>query len=139
MRARSIDGVVTIRPTASGDELLSSLAEHNVGALVVSTDGTDILGIVSERDVVRHLQAQGSVSTASVESMMTSPVFTCGLNESVSDLMRTMTTHRIRHVPVVEEGALVAIVSIGDIVKQRMEELEFERKELENYVSSSTT
>ena len=139
IEGKAVHGVKTIRPTANGAELLSALVENNVGALVVSTDGTDIAGIVSERDVVHRLHADGSVSHTQVADLMTTPVFTCGPDESVSALMRTMTTHRIRHVPVVEEGALVAIVSIGDIVKTRIDELEFERNELENYVSSSTT
>jgi CBS domain-containing protein len=136
---KAINGVLTIQPTARGSELLSALVENNVGALVVSNDGTDIVGIVSERDIVRHLHKDGSIAEVSVADLMTTPVFTCELQESVSSLMRTMTTHRIRHVPVIDEGALVAVVSIGDIVKNRIGELEFERNELEHYVSSSQT
>jgi len=136
---KSIQGVLTIRPTADGTELISTLVENNVGALVVSNDGSDIVGIVSERDIVRHVHNEGSVAGSTVADLMTAPVFTCEPDASVSELMRTMTTHRIRHVPVVEDGALLALVSIGDIVKQRIDELEFERNELEHYVSSSTT
>ena len=94
--------VVTVRPDATVRDLLDLLAEHNVGALVVSCDGTTVDGIVSERDVVRRLHADESLLEAPVSSIMTAPVHTCGTDATVDDLMSVMTERRFRHVPVVE-------------------------------------
>ncbi|QNN51923.1 CBS domain-containing protein [Nocardioides mesophilus] len=126
--------VVTISPDATVRELLARLAEHNVGALIVSSDGHSVGGIVSERDVVRHLHADEDVLDAPVTRIMTSEVHTCGLDETLNSLMQVMTEGRFRHVPVVVEGRLSGIVSIGDVVKHRMRELEFERDQLDHYV-----
>ena len=103
-------------------ELMALLAEHNVGALVVSEDGNDVAGIVSERDVVRHLKEDESVLDSAVSTIMTSEVQTCTRDQRINDLMQVMTTGRFRHIPVVEDGRLVGIVSIGDVVKHRMSE-----------------
>ncbi len=130
-------GVVTVTPQASIRELVSLLAEHNVGALVVSQDGKAVEGIVSERDVVRRLQSDPDVLDAAVDSIMTSDVASCDPHDSVDALMRLMTDRRIRHVPVVTDGALQGIVSIGDVVKSRIGELEFERDQLNNYVANT--
>jgi len=126
--------VVTIRPDASVRDLVGLLAEHNVGALVVSEDGESVLGIVSERDVVRRLHADESVLDSQVGQIMTSEVRTCTAGDGLTDLMQTMTEHRIRHVPVVDDGRLTGIISIGDVVKNRIGELEFERDQLDSYV-----
>ncbi|GAB1817559.1 CBS domain-containing protein [Herbidospora sp. RD11066] len=127
--------VVTVSPNATVTELLSLLAEHNIGAVVVSADGQTISGIVSERDVVRHLhQRGGTVLGEPVSSIMTAEVRTCGPDENVEDLRKTMTVHRFRHVPVVQDGRLVGIVSIGDVVKTAIEELEAERAHLVGYM-----
>jgi CBS domain-containing protein len=131
--------VVTISPDATVRELIALLAEHNVGALVVSTDGRSVEGIVSERDVVRRLNDDEQVLLATVATIMTTEVRTAEPSEHVNDLMQLMTEHRIRHVPVVKEGALHGIISIGDVVKSRMSELEFERDQLDNYVHSQQT
>jgi CBS domain-containing protein len=131
--------VITIRPDATVRELIGLLAEHNVGALVVSEDGTGVHGIVSERDVVRRLKDDASVLDAAVSAIMTSEVRTCTGQESVNDLMEIMTSGRFRHIPVVEDGRLTGIVSIGDVVKHRMSELEFERDQLDHYVQTSQT
>ncbi|UMB71301.1 CBS domain-containing protein [Mycobacterium paraterrae] len=129
------DAVVTIDPDATVAELLAGLAEHNIGAMVVSgQDG--VKGIVSERDVVRQLHAHGaSLLTQPVETIMTSVVSTCCKDDTVDSLTLLMTENRVRHVPVLEHGKLVGIVSIGDVVKTRMEELESEHEQLQSYIT----
>ncbi|QIX27492.1 CBS domain-containing protein [Nocardioides sp. JQ2195] len=129
--------VVTIRPDATVRELISLLRDHNVGALVVSTDGSSVDGIVSERDVVRRVLDDADMLEAPVSSIMTTQVQTCEGTAAVTDLMQVMTEHRIRHVPVLTDGALTGIISIGDVVKSRIGELEFERDQLDNYLHKS--
>ena len=131
--------VVTVRPDASVRDLIGMLAEHNIGALVVSTDGARVEGIVSERDVVRRLHEDEKVLDAPVSAIMTSAVHTCEGDQPVTSLMAVMTDQRVRHVPVVENGRLAGIVSIGDVVKSRMSELEFERDQLDSYVHGAQT
>ena len=129
--------VVTISPDASVGELLEQLAHHGIGALVVSSDGQGVDGIVSERDVVRHLHSRGvDVLQARVSEIMSAEVTTCGPNDSVEQLMRQMTNLRVRHIPVVVDGVLHGIVSIGDVVKHRIDELQLERDELVGYLNS---
>lgn len=128
--------VVTVAPEETVRDLLASLAAHNVGALVVSADGEAIEGIVSERDIVRHLQRRGAgLLDAPVSSIMTADVHTRGPDDAVDDLSELMTRRRIRHVPVVADGRLEGIVSIGDVVKARLDELQFERDQLTNYIT----
>ena len=129
--------VLTITPDAGVRDLLALLAEHNIGALIVSGDGTSVDGIVSERDVVRHLHHDGTVVNNTVGAIMTTSVETCALDTPLDDLMKVMTERRIRHVPVVDDGRLVGIVSIGDVVKHRMDQLQFERDQLDSYVHRS--
>ncbi len=131
------EAVVTVTPSATVRELLGTLAEHRIGAVVVSS-GAGIAGIVSERDVVRHLHAAGpEVLERTVGSIMTTEVVTCRRETPVDELMTTMTERRIRHVPVVDEhGAIVGIVSIGDLVKSRISELEGERDDLVGYIGN---
>ena len=132
---RKGDMVVTIRPTESVEQLLAMLEEHRIGAVVVSEDGETVAGIVSERDVVRHLYRDGAaVLLAPISQIMTADVRTCEPDVPIEDLARTMTEHRIRHVPVVVDGKLRAIVSIGDIVKHRIDELQAERDQLVGYI-----
>jgi len=143
MRIREVLGskasqdVVTITPDAGVRDLIALLAEHNVGALIVSSDGAAVEGIVSERDVVRHLHHDGTVINNTVGAIMTTEVETCPSDTLLDDLMKTMTDRRIRHVPVVDDGRLVGIVSIGDVVKHRMDQLQFERDQLDSYVHQS--
>ena len=134
LHAKPSHQVVTIAPDAKVRELIALLADHNVGALIVSTDGTTVEGIVSERDVVRHLHSDGAVVDNTVRAIMTTTVETCDEDTLVDELMRTMTEHRVRHVPVVTDGRLVGIISIGDVVKHRIDQLEFERDQLDSYV-----
>jgi CBS domain-containing protein len=130
------DSVATIGPDATVAGVVAELARHGIGALVVSSDGAHIEGIVSERDVVRRLnQVGGTLLDQPVSSIMTPTVRTCSPDDDVESLIVTMTEHRIRHVPVVSNGGLAGIVSIGDVVKSRMDELEQDRKALFNYIN----
>ncbi len=130
--------VITVTPEETVSGLLALLAEHRIGAVVVSTDGSSVDGIVSERDVVRHLHSSGtSVLDAPVSQIMTSEVTTGSADDNIADLAATMTEMRVRHVPIVDaDGKLAAIVSIGDIVKHRLSELQSERDQLRDYISS---
>ena len=132
--------VVTVEPGTDVRTLLGVLAEHGIGAVVVSSDGRSIDGIVSERDIVRALAARGAtVLSEQVSEIMTGEVQTCGPGAHIDELMRTMTQGRFRHVPVVVDGALAGIVSIGDVVKRRVDELESERDSLSRYITSGST
>ncbi|HET6794049.1 MAG TPA: CBS domain-containing protein [Acidimicrobiales bacterium] len=133
--SRKGNAVVTVAPDRSVADVLAELADHNIGALVVSSDGVRVEGIVSERDVVRHLHATGpGVLSDPVSSIMSTEVHTCAPNAEVESLVSLMTTRRVRHVPVVQDGSLIGIVSIGDVVKSRMDELEADRKALVDYI-----
>jgi CBS domain-containing protein len=132
--AKPSQEVVTIAPDAGVRDLVAALAEHNVGALIVSTDGSTVEGIVSERDVVRHLHHDGTVINNTVRAIMTTDVETCEKEVLLDDLMKVMTDRRIRHVPVVDGDALIGIVSIGDVVKHRIDQLQFERDQLDSYL-----
>jgi CBS domain-containing protein len=127
--------VFTIAPTATVRELLDVLADLNVGALVVSDDGSSMLGIVSERDIVRKLRDVPDARSVAVRDIMTTDVRVCSPADSFGALMAVMTEHRVRHVPVLDDGRLVGVLSIGDAVKHRMEQLEFERDQLSSYVA----
>jgi CBS domain-containing protein len=134
IREKSTNDVITITPDATVRDLLALLAEHNIGAVIVSGDGSAVDGIVSERDVVRKLNGHDEILDAPVEQIMTAVVQTCQPDYDVDQLMIQMTQLRIRHVPVVDDGDLIAVVSIGDVVKSRITQLEFERDQLDNYV-----
>ena len=128
--------VVWVDPQSTIRELVSTLSERNLGAVVVSGDGSSIAGIVSERDVLRHLVEGVNFLDQPVSSIMTTDVLTCTPEDSVESLMSAMTDRRVRHFPVVDHrGALTGIVSIGDLVKSQIAQLQFERDQLEGYVS----
>jgi CBS domain-containing protein len=128
--------VETVEPTATVAELIERLSTHNVGALPV-VDAGELIGIVSERDVVRRLHAGGAgILDARVADIMTAGVTTCAPSDFVPDLARVMTAGRFRHLPVVEDGKLVGIVSIGDLVKARIDTLESEKEQLQSYIAS---
>lgn len=128
--------IFAITPQASVAELVRTLADRKVGALLVRESDGAIAGIVSERDIVRALGTRESVLHDPVASIMTTDVVTVSQDADVSDLMRLMTDRRIRHVPVVDEDdTLVGVVSIGDVVKNRMDELESERAALMDYIT----
>jgi CBS domain-containing protein len=129
--------VATVTPDATVVQVLAGLAEHGVGALVVTEDAKRILGIVSERDIARALHHDGTAALdRPVRDVMTAEVRTCGPDDTVDSLMALMTERRIRHVPVVVDGELVGIVSIGDVVKHRVHELEHENTALVEYIQS---
>jgi len=132
-----VGAVVTVSPDSTVRELLDTLAEHRIGAVVVESD-LGLVGIVSERDVVRHLRASGAtILDRPVSRIMTADVVTTRPHAAVEEVMATMTDRRIRHLPVLDDaGALVGIVSIGDIVKSRISELESERDDLVGYIGA---
>jgi CBS domain-containing protein len=128
--------VITVRPSATVLEVVGLLKEYNLGAVVVSPDGREVVGIVTERDIVRRLLEGTDFLSGPVSAIMTSDVLTCTAQDSVRSLMTTMTEQRIRHLPVVDDnGRLTGIVSIGDAVKSHITQIEFERDQLEGYVS----
>ena len=130
--------VATIVGSESVRTALGLLAEKGIGALVVSADGRHVEGIVSERDVARGLHEHGAGLLAEpVSSLMTAEVHTCPTTASVHDLAQMMTHHRVRHVPVVDDdGLLIGIVSIGDVVKARLDELEAEQRHMVDYIQN---
>ena len=133
LRSKGSD-VATVDPGLSVSGLIAELARHNVGAMVV-VEHEAVVGIVSERDVVRQINERGSaLLNAPVAEIMTSSVVTCDPHDSVDSLAETMTERRIRHMPVLDEGRLVGIVSIGDVVKSRISQLESDREQLESYI-----
>ena len=130
------DAVVTIPPTATIAEAVDLLSAKRIGALVVSADGAVPQGILSERDIVRGLGAEGpSLLDRRVETAMTRAVVTCGPTDQIADLMALMTERRIRHVPVLRNGRLAGLVSIGDVVKSRVDEIEYEASSLKTYIA----
>ena len=135
LASKGSNAIFTISPDASIRELLDVLADRNVGAMVVSDDGETMIGIVSERDVVRKLRDVDNARDVTVASIMTTDVQVAGPEDSFTSLMLAMTEHRVRHIPVLDDGRLVGVLSIGDAVKHRMEQLEFERDQLNKYVS----
>ncbi|OKL54690.1 histidine kinase [Bowdeniella nasicola] len=124
--------VVTLSSESSISTLLATLAKHSIGAVVV-VDGDKVVGIVSERDVVRHLADTESVE-GQISSIMSRDLQTCGRDDDIRHLAAKMTERRIRHLPVMDGDELVAIVSIGDVVKSRLDDLEAERDHLHDYV-----
>lgn len=130
--------VTTIEPTKTLHDAVRVLEQHGIGALVVSEDGSHVAGILSERDIVRAVARHGAEALDSpVSGVMTHSVTTCDREATADQLLRTMTESRFRHVPVVEDGALVGIVSIGDVVKSRIEALEVKAENLEAYVTGT--
>lgn len=130
--------VATIHQDATVDEAVTLLHTRAIGALVVSDDGKLVGGIISERDIVAALALYGKeVSTLRVAEVMTRPVVTCAPEDSVAELMAEMTNRRIRHLPVVRNGQLCGIVSIGDLVKSRLDEIEFEADSMRSFIAGA--
>ena len=131
-------GIVTLAPNKSVRDALALLAEKRIGTVVISPDGTRIAGILSERDIVRELAERGAeILDEPVEALMTADVQTCTAHENVRRLLERMTEGRFRHMPVVEDGRLVGIVSLGDAVKYRLEEVRDERNALRDFVAGA--
>jgi len=135
---RKGSAVVTVPPDLPVTGLLATLAEHNIGAVLVTDDGMHVVGVASERDVVRALAARGvQVLGAPVRDIMSTELTVASPADTLDRVMVQMTERRVRHIPVLADDALVGIVSIGDVVKTRMDELESERAQLIGYISSS--
>jgi len=132
------DGVVTIAPTATIAEAVELLCRKRIGALVVSAGGAEPQGILSERDIVHGFGARGEALLGErVQDLMTKTVVTCSPQDRVADLMALMTERRIRHIPVLRNGRLAGLVSIGDVVKNRLDEIELETSSLKAYVAGA--
>ncbi len=128
--------VVTVGPGASVGEVARTLKTEGIGAVVVTGDGESVAGIVSERDIVRALVEHGrDLLEKPVSEVMTSQVVTCAPDDRLDDIRRTMTERRVRHLPVLKKWRLAGIISIGDVVKSRLEELEAESSQLRDYIS----
>ncbi len=130
--------VATIRPDATVANAVDLLHRERIGAIVVSADGTSVDGILSERDIVIALAEDGADLLARpVADIMTRTVITCDPSDTVGDLMAEMTNRRIRHFPVVTDGRLIGIVSIGDLVKSRLDEVEFEASSMRSFIAGA--
>lgn len=130
--------VVTVRPQSTLGEVSRILAEHRIGTVVVTADDNVILGILSERDIVRAVATLGAVALdAPVSAHMTAEVQTTRSEELIRSIMEQMTQGRFRHIPVVEGGQMIGIISIGDVVKQRLAEIEAEASAMRDYIASA--
>jgi len=135
LKAKPVEGVVTITPGASLTEAVRLLAEKRIGALVVSPDGKRVAGILSERDIVRELGKRGvGCMSDTVDAVMTKKIVSCAPSDTVEDIMQKMTDGRFRHMPVMEGNAMVGLISIGDVVKARLSELAMEKDALEGMI-----
>jgi CBS domain-containing protein len=130
--------VITIEPTATLADAIKLLGQHHIGAVVVTGADRRLIGILSERDIVRTLGEQGAAALqAPVSESMTRKVVTCAETETISEIMERMTAGKFRHVPVIDQGRLVGIVSIGDVVKLRLQEMERESDALRDYIRTA--
>jgi len=130
--------VTTIEPNATLEAAIALLAQRRIGALVVLGPGSRVIGILSERDIVRVLAAEGAAAlNAPLAQVMTRKVSTCSETDTVSTIMEQMTTGKFRHVPVVDQDRLIGIVSIGDVVKHRLKEMERESEALRDYIQTA--
>jgi CBS domain-containing protein len=131
--------VATVAPHAKIAEAAAMLRREGIGALVVSRDGSAVDGIISERDIVHGLAGLGAgLLDTKVETLMTRRVFTCSPRDTIADLAAEMTQRRIRHIPVLRDGALAGIVSIGDVVKARLDEMEYETNSLRSFIAGAS-
>lgn len=132
------NNVVTIEPTATLEQAIAALAQHRIGALVVTGAEHCVIGILSERDVVRALWTRGAAALKEpLAQTMTREVVTCNEADAINDIMERMSHGRFRHIPVVEQDRLVGIVSIGDVVKHRLGELARESEALRDYIQTA--
>lgn len=127
--------VVTVKPGSLVQDAAKVLAERRIGTVVVSSDGSEAAGILSERDIVREIGNRGpGCMSDSVDELMTKELVTCGRNEDAVAVLEKMTEGRFRHMPVVEEGKLVGLITLGDVVKARLSELAMEKDALEGMI-----
>ena len=137
LRGKATGGVITIDPDARLDSAVALLALERIGSVVVSADGRRALGILSERDIVRVLAEQGAGAMSdAVEAHMTRDIESCTRSDSAESVLQRMTDGRFRHMPVVEDGRMWGIVTIGDVVKARLSELAMEKTALEGMITS---
>ncbi len=135
LKSKSDSGVVTVQPGSTVAKVVELLSTRRIGAVVVSPDGRRLVGIVSERDVVRELGRRGAACLAdTVDSLMTARVVTCGRQDQTDQVLQTMTDGRFRHMPVMEGAQMVGLISIGDVVKARLSELAMEKDALEGMI-----
>ena len=135
LRAKSDDGVVTLPPGSSVADAAKMLSTRRIGAIVVSPDGKQVAGIVSERDIVRELSMKGAACMSeTVDDMMTAEIVSCALADSSDVVLVRMTEGRFRHMPVIEAGEMVGLISIGDVVKAQLQKLEMEKDALEGMI-----
>ncbi|GIL00311.1 MAG: inosine-5-monophosphate dehydrogenase [Alphaproteobacteria bacterium] len=130
--------VLTAGPDTPLSAIIDSLARHKVGAIVVTNAAGAVVGIVSERDIVREIAGRGAgVLDEPVANCMTRKVVSCAESDTVNDVMNVMTVNRFRHLPVVSNGRLAGIVSIGDVVKRKIEQVERDAEEMRNYIATA--
>ena len=135
LKSKSDDGVVTVQPAATLTSVVELLSSRKIGAVVVSADGKHVAGILSERDIVRELGKRGPACLSDkVDSVMTARVVTCNRSDDAQVVLQKMTDGRFRHLPVVEAGEMVGLISIGDVVKARLAELHMEKDALEGMI-----
>lgn len=135
LKSKADDGVVTIAPGTSLADAARLLAQRRIGAVVVSPDGKRVAGILSERDIVRELAAQGAACMATtVDAVMTTAIVTCGRSDGSDTVLAMMTKGRFRHLPVLDGDDMIGLISIGDVVKAQLSELAMEKEALEGMI-----
>jgi len=135
LKSKADVGVMTIAPDATVADAAAQLSARKIGSLVVSDDGEKVMGILSERDIVREVGKRGAgCLTEAVSEMMTKKLVTCDTHETADAVLQTMTNGRFRHMPVVEDGQMVGLITIGDVVKARLSELAMEKDALEGMI-----
>ena len=135
LKSKSDDGVVTLPPDTPLAKVVDLLSQRRIGAIVISHDGKAVLGILSERDVVRELGRRGPACLAdAVDNIMTAKIVSCGRNDRTDDVLQKMTDGRFRHMPVMEGDQMVGLISIGDVVKARLMELAADKDALEGMI-----
>ena len=135
LKSKGSDEVVTVKPGTSVAEAARVLSDKRIGSVVVSSDGQDVAGILSERDIVRELGKRGpSCLSDRVDDMMTTRIVSCSLEDKAEHVMAEMTRGRFRHMPVMEGGRMIGLITMGDVVKQRLTELSMEKDALEGMI-----
>jgi CBS domain-containing protein len=135
LKSKADVGVVSVKPTAHVSEAVKLLSEKGIGTVVVSADGTSLDGILSERDIVREMGKRGtSCLNEPVSQMMTAKLITCSPSDNAIEVLEMMTNGRFRHLPVLEDGKMIGLISIGDVVKARLAELAMEKDALEGMI-----
>jgi CBS domain-containing protein len=135
LKGKKNDGVITVAPGTSVEKAAGVLSENRIGSVVISDDGKTFSGILSERDIVRELGKRGTSCMADkVDDMMTKLIETCELGEQAESVLTRMTEGRFRHMPVMQDGTMIGIITIGDVVKARLTELAMEKAALEGMI-----